>query len=50
MQGLMNKLYLYAKLTLRVDPYFQVLPSSLQVKLYNNIKLSSLNLSMVILN
>jgi hypothetical protein len=39
----MDKLYLYTKPALSVGPYFQVLPSSLQIELYSNIKLSSLN-------
>jgi hypothetical protein len=42
MRGLEGELHLYAKLTLRVGTYFQVLPSSL-VKLNFNIKLTSLN-------
>jgi hypothetical protein len=29
MQGLREKALYYAKLTLRVDPYFQILPSNL---------------------
>jgi hypothetical protein len=37
MQGLKGELYHYVKPTLRVDPYFQVLPSSVQVKLIFNI-------------
>jgi hypothetical protein len=35
MQGLRGKLYNYAKPVLRVDPYFQVLPSNLRSLRFN---------------